>query len=142
LAAHAIVQDAYINVNEEETMNEIMQEVRRQFILSKPLPEGMVELYLKGYFKRCRLEYHKFWMKHGDIKRPDGCKQAAWLRLVEYWKSPEGCKKCNQNKMNAIAERSNSVRLFPYCWLLFVCGCPYVPYFYCIDGIVHICQIL
>ncbi|MHC5720614.1 MAG: hypothetical protein ACYTX0_53495, partial [Nostoc sp.] len=60
--------------------------------MPEPLPVGMVELYLKGYFKRLRLQYHQFWIENGDKKKPDGCKQAAWLQLVEFWKSPEGSK--------------------------------------------------
>lgn len=114
LAADAIVQDAYIDVKEEDTMNEIMQEVRRQFILPQPLPPGMVKNYLRGYFKRCRSEYHKFWIKHGDTKKPEGCKKAAWLQLIEYWKSPRGSKECEQNKENASTDKPISVSASQY----------------------------
>jgi len=114
LAAHAIVQGAYLDVNEQEMLNEIMDEVKRRFILLKPLPNGMVEEYLKGYFKRYRLEYHKFWMKHGEKKNLDNCKQAAWLELVEYWKSSEGSKECEQNRRNASAEKPNLVRTYSF----------------------------
>jgi len=94
LVANAIVQEAYINVNEEETMNEIMEDVKRQFKWSKPLLSGMVNGYLKSYFKRCRSQYYKFCIKHRDSKKLDDCIPSSWLQLIEYWKLLEGSKKC------------------------------------------------
>jgi len=85
-------------------MNEIMEGVRRQFKWLKPLLRGMVEGYLKSYFKRCRSQYHKFWIKHRDTKKLDNCKPSAWLQLIKYWKLSKGSKKCYRNKKNVMAQ--------------------------------------
>ena len=42
LAALAIEPNADIDVHNPSTMHEIMKEVKRQFTIEKPLPEGMV----------------------------------------------------------------------------------------------------
>jgi hypothetical protein len=65
-------------------MQEIMKEVRRQFITEKPLPEGMVKGYLQRLYKRNRAVYHRHWSLHGDERKPDDCSLAAWSRLVDY----------------------------------------------------------
>ena len=47
LAALPIVPNADIDNKNPCTMQEIMKEVKRQFIIEKPLPEGMVAGYLQ-----------------------------------------------------------------------------------------------
>jgi hypothetical protein len=112
LAALAIVPYADIEVKNPSTMQEIMEEVKRQFILEKPLPEGMVAGYLQRLYKRNRAVYHRHWILHGDKGKPDDCASAAWLQLVDYWKSTEGSKECERNKANAALKKGTSVR-FP-----------------------------
>jgi hypothetical protein len=112
LAALAIVPHADIDVKNPSTMQEIMEEVKRQFILEKPLPEGMVAGFLQRLYKRNRAVYHRQWLLHGDHSNPDDCAQAAWVRLVDYWKSTDGSKECERNKANASLKKATSVR-FP-----------------------------
>ena len=84
LAALALVPNADIDVKNPATMQEIMQEVKRQFIIEKPLPEGMVAVFLHRLYKRNRAVYHRHWTLHGDHSKPDDCPSAAWLQLVDY----------------------------------------------------------
>ena len=93
-------------------MQEIMQEVKRQFIIEKPLPEGMVAGFLQRLYKRNRAVYHRHWTVHGDDSRPDDCPSASWLQLVDYWKSTEGSKECKRNKANASSKKGAPAR-FP-----------------------------
>ena len=119
LAALAIVPNADIDIKNPCTMQEIMQEVKRQFIIEKPLPEGMVEGYLQRLYKRNRAIYHRHWLLHDDNSKPDDCASAAWLQLVDYWKSLEGSRECERNKANASTKKGVSVR---YRFLSFGCG--------------------
>ena len=105
LAALAIVPNADIDIKNPSTMHEIMKEVRRQFIIEKPLPEGMVAGFLQRLYKRNRAVYHRHWTLHGDESKPDDCSLAAWSQLVDYWKSREGHKECERNKANASAKK-------------------------------------
>ena len=105
LAALAIVPDADIDIKNPSTMQEIMKEVRRQFIIEKPLPEGMVAGYLQRLYKRNRAVYHRHWTLHGDKNKPDDCSLAAWSQLVDYWQSTEGNKQCERNKANASTKK-------------------------------------
>ena len=105
LAALAIVPNADIDTKNPSTMQEIMKEVRRQFIIEKALPEGMVEGYLQRLYKRNRAVYHRHWSVHGDDKKPDDCSLAAWSQLVDYWKSKEGNRECERNKSNASSKK-------------------------------------
>jgi hypothetical protein len=109
LAALAIVPDADIDIKNQSTMQEIMKEVRRQFIIEKPLPEGLVEGYLQRLYKRNRAVYHRHWTLHGVESKPDDCSSAAWSQLVDYWQSMEGNKECERNKANASAKKCASV---------------------------------
>jgi hypothetical protein len=109
LAALALVPNADIDIKNPSTMQEIMKEVKRQFIIEKPLPEGMVAGFLQRLYKRNRALYHRHWAKHGDQSKPDDCPSAAWLQLVDYWKSNEGSKECERNKTNASAKKSTAV---------------------------------
>ena len=59
LAALSLVPNADIDVKNQSTMQEIMNEVKRQFIIEKPLPEGMVEGFLQRLYKRNRAVYHR-----------------------------------------------------------------------------------
>ena len=59
LAALSIVPNADIDVKNQSTMQEIMEEVKRQFIIEKPLPEGMVAGFLQRLYKRNRSMYHR-----------------------------------------------------------------------------------
>ena len=111
LAALAIVPYSDIDVKNPSTMQEIMEEVKRQFILEKPLPEGMVAGYLQRLYKRNRAVYHRHWILHGDLGKPDDCASAAWLQLVDYWKSTEGSKECERNKANASLKKGTRVCL-------------------------------
>ena len=110
LAALALVPNANIDVKNPSTMQEIMQEVKRQFIIEKPLPEGMVEGYLQRLYKRNRAMYHRHWTVHGDHRKPDDCSSATWLQLIDYWKSSEGSKECERNKANASSKKGDAVR--------------------------------
>ena len=110
LAALAIVPSADIDIKNPCTMQEIMKEVKRQFIIEKPLPEGMVEGYLQRLYKRNRAVHHRHWLLHGDHSKPDDCASAAWLQLVDYWKSLEGSRECERNKANASSKKGLSVR--------------------------------
>ena len=110
LAALAIVPNAFIDIKNPSTMQEIMNEVRRQFIIEKPLPEGMVAGFLQRLYKRNRAVYHAHWTLHGDQSKPDDCATAAWLELVDYWKSMEGSNECERNKANASARKKTTVR--------------------------------
>ena len=87
LAALALVPDADIDVKNPTTMQEIMSEVQRQFIIETPLPDGMVAGYLQRLYKRNRAVYHRHWTLHGDESKPDDCLSTAWVQLVDYWKS-------------------------------------------------------
>jgi hypothetical protein len=109
LAALAIVPNADIDTKNPSTMEEIMKEVRRQFIIEKPLPEGMVEGYLQRLYKRNRAVYHRHWSLHGDERKPDDCSLAAWSQLVDYWKSKEGNRECERNKSNASSKKKAPV---------------------------------
>ena len=109
LAALAIVPNADIDTKNPRIMQEIMKEVKRQFIIDKPLPEGMVGGYLQRLYKRNRAVYHRHWLLHGDHSKPDDCASAAWLQLVDYWKSMEGSKECERNKANASSKKGASV---------------------------------
>jgi hypothetical protein len=109
LAALSIVPHADIDVKNPSTMLEIMEEVKRQFIIEKPLPEGMVAGYLQRLYKRNRALYHRHWTVHGDHRKPDDCPSAAWLQLVDYWNSSEGSKECERNKANASAKKGTPV---------------------------------
>ena len=111
LAALAIVPYADIDVKNPSTMQDIMEEVKRQFILEKPLPDGMVAGFLQRLYKRNRAVYHRQWILHGDHGKPDDCAPAAWLQLVDYWKSTEGSKECERNKANATLKKGTSVRI-------------------------------
>jgi hypothetical protein len=111
LAALAIVPHADIDIKNPSTMQEIMEEVKRQFIIEKPLPEGLVAGFLQRLYKRNRAVYHRHWAMHGDHSKPDDCPLAAWLQLVDYWKSPEGSKECERNKANASSKKSAPVRM-------------------------------
>ena len=111
LAALAIVPHADIDLKNPHTMQEIMEEVKRQFILEKPLPEGMVAGFLQRLYKRNRAVYHRHWTLHGDQGKPDDCASAAWLQLVDYWNSTEGSKECERNKANASSKKGTSVRI-------------------------------
>ena len=110
LAALSLVPNADIDVKNPSTMQEIMKEVKRQFILEKPLPEGMVAGFLQRLYKRNRAVYHRHWIVHGDQSKPDDCTPAAWLQLVDYWKSREGSRECERNKANASAKKNGKVR--------------------------------
>jgi hypothetical protein len=110
LTALAIVPLADIDIKNPYTMQEIMREVKRQFIIENPLPHGMVEGYLQRLYKRNRLLYHRHWLLHGDSSRPDDSSSAAWLQLVDYWKSSEGNKECERNKANASAKKGTTIR--------------------------------
>ena len=105
LAALSIEPNADIDVHNPSTMQEIMKEVRRQFIIEKPLPEGMVAGFLQRLYKRNRALWHRHWTLHGDARRPDDCSIAAWSQLVDYWKSLEGNKECERNKTNASSKK-------------------------------------
>ena len=121
LAALAIVPNADIDLKNPSTMQEIMSEVKRQFIIEKPLPEGLVQGFLQRLYKRNRSVYHRHWTLHGDQSKPDDCPSAAWLQLVDYWKSKEGSKECERNKANASAKKGSSVHflaLDSWCALL------------------------
>ena len=59
LVALAIVPDADIDLKNPSTVQRIMEEVKRQFILEKPFPEGMVARYLQRLYKRNRAVYHR-----------------------------------------------------------------------------------
>ena len=111
LAALAIVPHADIDINNPSTMREIMKEVRRQFVIEKPLPEGMVAGFLQRLYKRNRYVYHRHWIVHGDESKPDDCPSAAWSQLVDFWKSKEGHKECERNKANASAKKCAPVRI-------------------------------
>ena len=119
LVALAIVPNADIDIKNPCTMQEIMKEVKRQFIIEKPLPEGMVAGYLQRLFKRNRAVYHRHWLLHGDHSKPDDCASATWLQLVDYWKSSEGSRECERNKANASSKKGAAVRnhilTFPSC---------------------------
>ena len=110
LAALAIVPRADIDIKNPCTMQEIMKEVKRQFIIEKPLPDGMIEGYLQRLYKRNRAMYHRHWLLHGDQSRPDDCSSAAWLQLIDYWKSSEGSRECERNKANASSKKGAAVR--------------------------------
>jgi hypothetical protein len=110
LAALAIVPNADIDIKNQCTMQEILKEVKRQFIIEKPLPEGMVAGFLQRLYKRNRAVYHRHWTLYGDSNRPDDCPPAAWLQLLDYWKSSEGSKECARNKANASSKKSSAVR--------------------------------
>ena len=110
LAALAIVPNADIDTKNTCKMQEIMSEVKRQFIIDKPLPEGMVAGFLQRLYKRNRAVYHRHWTLYGDQNRPDDCAPAAWLQLVDYWKSKEGSKECERNKANASSKKGSAVR--------------------------------
>ena len=110
LAALAIVPDADIDIRDHSTMHEIMTEVRRQFVIDQPLPEGMVTGFLQRLYKRNRAVYHHHWTVHGDESKPDDCSPAAWSQLVDYWKSREGNRECERNKANASAKKCAPVR--------------------------------
>ena len=110
LAALALVPNADIDVKNRSTMEEIMNEVKRQFIIEAPLPEGMVAGYLQRLYKRNRSVYHRHWTLHGDQNKPDDCPSSAWLQLVDYWKSKEGSTECERNKANASAKKGAKVR--------------------------------
>ena len=105
LAALSIVPHADIDIKNPSTMQEIMKEVRRQFVIEKPLPEGMVTGFLQRLYKRNRAVYHRHWTLHGDESKPDDCSSAAWSQLIDYWKSREGNKECERNKANASAKK-------------------------------------
>ena len=130
LAALAIVPHADIDIKNPSTMQEIMEEVKRQFIIEKPLPEGMVAGFLQRLYKRNRALYHRHWTAHGDHRKPDDCPSAAWLQLVDYWKSAEGSKECERNKANASSKKGAPVR-FPTIppsvksWLISPCAAKY-----------------
>ena len=111
LAALAIVPCADIDIKNPCTMQEIMREVKRQFIIERPLPDGMVEGYLQRLYKRNRSLYHRQWLLHGDHNKPDDCPSAAWLQLVDYWKSSAGSRECERNKANASAKKGAAVRI-------------------------------
>ena len=110
LAALALVPHADIDVKNASTMQEIMREVKRQFIIEVPLPEGMVAGFLQRLYKRNRSVYHRHWTIHGDHSKPDDCPSAAWLQLLDYWKSREGSRECERNKANASAKKNHAVR--------------------------------
>ena len=110
LAALAIVPSADIDTKNPCTMQEIMEEVKRQFIIEKPLPEGMVAGYLQRLYKRNRAVYHRHWLLHGDHNKPDDCASTAWLQLVDYWKSLEGSRECERNKANASSKKGAAIR--------------------------------
>ena len=110
LAALSLVPNAFIDVKNASTMQEIMKEVQRQFIIEKPLPDGMVAGFLQRLYKRNRSMYHRHWTVHGDQSKPDECTPAAWLQLVDYWKSTEGSKECERNKANASAKKGGAIR--------------------------------
>ena len=119
LAALAIVPKAVIDVKDPSTMQDIMDEVKRQFIIEKPLPEGMVAGFLQRLYKRNRAVYHRHWKLHGDQSKPDDCPSAAWLELVDYWKSMEGSNECERNKANASSRKNAQV-----CVIHLKCCCP------------------
>jgi hypothetical protein len=121
LAALALVPNADIDTKNPCTMQEIMEEVKRQSIIEKPLPEGMVAGFLQRLYKRNRAVYHRHWTLKGDQNRPDECPPAAWLQLVDYWKSMEGSKECERNKANASAKKSSAVRYLPLKPLFWKC---------------------
>ena len=110
LAALSHVPNADIDVKNQSTMQEIMAEVSRQFIIDKPLPEGFVAGFLQRLYKRNRAVYHRHWMVHGDQSKPDDCTPAAWLQLIDYWKSREGSKECERNKANASLKKGGAIR--------------------------------
>ena len=66
LAALSLVPNADIDVKNPSIMQEIMAEVKRQFIIERPLPEGMVAGFLQRLYKRNRAMYHRHWTLHGD----------------------------------------------------------------------------
>jgi hypothetical protein len=80
----AIVPNADIDIKNPCTMQEIMKEMKRQFIIKKLLPEGMVAGFLQCLYKRNRAVYHRHWTLYGDKNRPDDFPPAAWLQLVDY----------------------------------------------------------
>ena len=133
LAALAIVPHADIDIKNPTKMQEIMEEVKRQFIIEKPLPEGMVAGFLQRLYKRNRALYHRHWTTHGDHSKPDDCPSAAWLQLVDYWKSADGSKECERNKANASSKKGAPVR-FPTLpssvrsWLISPCAAKYGAY--------------
>ena len=110
LAALSLVPHANIDVKNPSTMQEIMKEVKRQFIIERPLLEGMVAGYLQRLYKRNRAMYHRHWTVHGDQSKPDECTPAAWMHLVDYWKSRDGSKECERNKANASTRKGGAVR--------------------------------
>ena len=112
LAALSLVPNADIDVKNPSIMQEIMAEVKRQFIIERPLPEGMVAGFLQRLYKRNRAMYHRHWTLHGDQSKPDDCPSAAWLQLVVYLKSGEGSNECERNKENASAKKGSAVCYF------------------------------
>ena len=113
LAALAIVPNADIDIKNTAKMQEIMNEVGRQFIIEKPLPKGMVAGVLQRLYKRNRAVYHRHWTLHGEKSKPDDCSSAAWSQLVDYWQSMEGNKECARNKANASAKKCAPVSFSP-----------------------------
>ena len=105
LAALAIEPNADIDIHDPFTLQEIMKEVERQFIIEKQLPDGFVAGFLQRLYKRNRAVYHRHWTLHGDNSKPDDCSLAAWSQLVDYWKSMEGNKECERNRTNASAKK-------------------------------------
>ena len=121
LAALAIVPCADIDIKNPCTMQEIMKEVKRQFIIKKPFPDGMIDRYLQRLYKSNRAMYHRHWLLHGDHSKPDDCSSAAWLQLIDYWKLSEGSRECKRNKANASSKKGGAVRyhsLFSHCFIL------------------------
>ena len=110
LAALALVPFADIDIKNPSTMQEIMKKMKRWFIIEKPLPEGMVVGFLQRLYKKNRAVYHCHWTIHGDQSKPDDCPSAAWLQLVDYWKSREGSKEYERNKANASSKKGAAVR--------------------------------
>ena len=70
----------------------------------------MVAGFLQRLYKRNRAVYHRHWILHGDQGKPDDCASAAWLQLVDYWKSAKGSEECERNKANAALKKVPSVR--------------------------------
>ena len=114
LAALALVTDADIDIQNIFTMQEIMKEVKRQFIIEKPLPDGFVAGFLQRLYKRNRAMYHRHWTLHDDERKPDDCSLAAWSQLVDYWKSLEGTRECERNRTNASAKKITPVSFSAY----------------------------
>ena len=117
LAALAIEPNADIDIHDPFTLQEIMKEVKRQFIIEQPLPDGLVEGFLQRLYKRNRAVWHRHWTLHGDNSKPDDCSLAAWSQLVDYWKSMEGNKECERNRTNASAKKKTPVSILT-CTLL------------------------